>query len=100
MDENANTSVVAAANPLTNAPESIMGRPRGIAAGADYGNDGRLRNEDEVTLGDGRHRVRARRLRDGLEQDAGRVDHAQHGSLLRRSPTRGLCRALPVVARL
>src|SRR6266704_5052442 len=41
----------------------------------------RLRDEDEVALGVGRHRVRAGRLRDGLDQDIGfRVDHAEYGT--------------------
>src|SRR5882672_3365908 len=98
VDVDTDAAVVAAAYPRTHAPESIFGGPCRIAAGADYSDRRRLRDEDQVALRVGRHRVRAGRLRDGLDQDAGRVDHAEHGSLLRRSRARGVCRAIPVGA--
>ena len=86
VDIHADTSVGAAAN--------LLAHGRRIAAGADYPDGRRLRDEDEVALGVGRHRVRTGRLRDGLDQDAGRVDHTEHCRLGRT--TRG--RAIPVGA--
>ena len=65
------------------------------ATGAD------LRDEDEVALGVGRHRVRAGRLRDGLDQNTGPVDHAEHCCLVRSiERTGGRCFAIPVGARV
>src|SRR2546422_8404375 len=74
MHVNGDAAVGAAADSLAHG--------RGIAAGADYPDRRRLRDEDEVALGIGRHRVRAGRLRDGLDQDAGPVDYAEHGRLV------------------
>src|SRR6266705_5075434 len=75
---------------------------RGVAVAAGAGGECRsrriLRYEDEVALGIGRHRVRAGRLRDGLDQDAGPVDHAEHCRLGRRGRARGRCFAIPVGA--
>src|SRR5437762_12988751 len=93
VDEDADTAVGAAANPLAHS--------RGIAAGADYPDGRRLRDEDEVALGIGRYRVRAGRLRDGLDQDAGRVDHTEHGCLVRSGRAGGSSYfAIPVGARV
>src|SRR5262249_57816140 len=56
---------------------------RRVAAGADHSHRGHLRNEDQVAREVGRDRMRARRLRDGLDQDVlVRVDHAEDGLLL------------------
>src|SRR5439155_25825231 len=86
MHINGDAAVGAAADSLAHS--------RGIAAGTDDPDRRRLRDEDEVAPGIRRHRVRAGRLRDGFDQDAGRVDHAEHGGLGRT--TRG--RAIPVGA--
>src|SRR5437667_2984075 len=92
MHINGDAAVGAAADSLAHG--------RGIAAGADYPDRRRLRDEDEVALGIGRHRVRAGRLRDGLDQDAGPVDHAEHCRLGRSGRTGGRCLAIPVRARV
>src|SRR5258708_35309875 len=84
VDKDADTSVGAAANSRADR--------RGVAPGADYGERRHLRNEDEVALGIRRHRVRAGRLRDGLNKDARPVDHTEPGPLGR--PTRGRAIAL------
>ena len=64
MDVDTDTPVVAAANPRAHV--------RRVTADTDHCDRRRLRNEDEVALGVRRHRVRAGRLRDGLDQHAGR----------------------------
>ena len=92
VDVDTDAPVVAAANPRAHV--------RCVTADTDHRNRRRLRNEDEVALGVGRHRVRAGRLRDGLDQDAGSVDHAEHGRLGRRSGTGSRCFAIPVGARV
>ena len=90
MDVDTDTPVGAAANPLAHV--------RSVTARTDHCNRRRLRNEDEVALGVRRHRVRAGRLRDGLDQDAGPVDHAEHGRLRVSNPP--VCQSCwrPVVA--
>jgi hypothetical protein len=69
----ANTSICAAANP---------GAYRGeIAARTDHAYRCRLRNEDSVAVAVGRHRVRARRLWDCLDQEFGScIDYPEHGA--------------------
>src|ERR1700704_2769041 len=64
-----------------------------VGAAADAEADGRgvmtggsalgiLRNEDQIALGIRRDRMRAGRLRDGLDQEVGfSIDHAEHGLL-------------------
>src|SRR5882672_489725 len=73
VDVDTDTAVGAAAN--------LLAHGRRIAAGADYPDRRRLRDEDEIALGVGRRRVRAGRLRDGFDQDAGRIDHTEHRRL-------------------
>ena len=92
MDVDTDTPVVAAANPRAHV--------RGVTADTDHCDRRRLRNEDEVALGVRRHRVRAGRLGDGFDQDAGPVDDAEHGRLVRRGRTGGRCFAIPVGARV
>src|SRR6476659_8983928 len=79
MREHANAAIVAAADPGTCAPESIVGGPCGIAAVAHpvarHAFRRRLWDKDQVALGIRRHRVRARGLRNGLDQHARSVDH-------------------------
>src|SRR3979409_2765858 len=57
---------------------------RGVSAIAGHDTGPGLRNEDQVPLGVRRDRMRARRLRDRLDQDACWVDHAEHGRLCAR----------------
>src|SRR5882762_3918192 len=52
---------------------------RGVSATAGHDTGPVLRNEDQIPLGIRRDRMRSRRLRDGFDQDAGPVDHAEHG---------------------
>src|SRR5215470_20041349 len=85
----ADASALAAADPCADRG--------GVTAGPDDSNRSNLRNEDQVALGIGRHRMRSGRLRNGLDQDARPVDHAEHRRLLRRcrAGTSGY-RAVPV----
>src|SRR5882724_8635286 len=93
MGVHGDAAVVAAADPRTHR--------RRIATGTDHGDRRRLRHEDEVAVGIRRHRVRAGRLRDGFDQDAGRVDHPEHGLLVRGGRTLGSGYfAVPVGARV
>src|SRR5262249_58815157 len=56
-----------------------------VAAAADDRSGRDLRDEDQVALGVGRHRMRAGALRDRLDQRVRRgVDHAEHRLLLGR----------------
>src|SRR3981189_2386847 len=69
---------------------------RGVSAIAGHDTGPGLRNEDQIPLGIRRDRMRSRRLRDGFDQDAGPVDHAEHGRLLaRRRARRALYGAIP-----
>src|SRR5215469_8168887 len=52
-----------------------------VQAGSARGSAGEhLWNEDTVLLAIGRHRMRTGRLRNGLDQDTGPVDDAEHGA--------------------
>src|SRR5882672_9944385 len=57
---------------------------RGVSTIAGHDTGPGLRNEDQVPLRVRRDRMRARRLRDGLDQDAGAVDHAENCRVGRR----------------
>src|SRR5262245_35168776 len=91
MDVDTDTPVGATAN-----PRSYV---RSVTADNRY-SGGRFRNEDEVALRVSRHRVRAGRLRDCLDQYTGAVDDAEHGRLLGRGRTGGRCFAIPVGGRV
>jgi hypothetical protein len=88
MDVDTDTPVVAAANPRTHGC--------GVTAATDHRNRPRLRYEDEVALGVRRHRVRSGRLRDGLDQDTGPIDHAEHGRRVRTTRRRAIPVGAPV----
>src|ERR1700738_4311921 len=70
---------------------------RRVAAGADHLDGRHLADEDSIALGVGRHRMRAQRLRDLLDQEVRvGVDDAEHGRLLiRRRAGRARYGAIP-----
>src|SRR6202021_854061 len=70
---------------------------RRVAADADHRDGRHLADEDSIAPGVGRHRMRAHRLRDLLDQEVRvGVDDAEHGRLLvRRRTGRARYRAIP-----
>src|SRR5262245_57334048 len=88
------TPVDAPANQLAHGRTAGPGRGVDVSAGVAFigwngdGSGEGLRNENAIALCVGGHRMRARRLRDGLDQDTGGVDHPKHGSAAERRASR------------